>query len=556
MKKGIFSKGILLSLAFVLVAISLAACGGKNNASPSPSASPSGSAPASQSPSASPSGEPGKLEKVRVSLWERSNSPDGTNILDTVIIKKLQEEAKKEGLDVEYVVLPRSQEAEKNNLWMASGEGPDILLSYDVNSMQRWAEQGGLWELDELLEQYGQDYKALAEDALSQIGMYKGKRYALPAQRMSTSAGANMKIRKDWLDKLGLPIPQTVEELYTTLKAFKEQDPGGVGKNNVIPWALPAINQGAKGFFFGPMFAFGVNADGPGSEMYWPSGNFKDGEFHSPAMLEEAKNYFEFMNKVYKEGLLSKEFVTDVNSQQFEQHIVSGVAGFIDSNDTPWQLIEKTRQTVSDAVWVAVPAFERPDGSRVAPKSASYGLLNLVPKSSKNPEAAVKYINFLAKNKELVQSGIEGEHYKVENGLRVGIDAEKNKKEISWYIGDTNLITQGYMGDPTVEQMITMYADRPEKELMAEVLDGYYKGFQQYGVASPTIVAQRPVAEKNLANLTKFMYEAISKVVIANDFESEWAKVAEGWKKNGGEEYDKEIGAILTEMGYVSGFSK
>ena len=86
-------------------------------------------------------------------------------------------------------------------------------------------------------------------------GTYKGKRYAIPAMRMSTAAGSNMKIRQDWLDKISMKAPTTLDELYTVLKAFKEQDPGGVGKCNVVPWALPAISQGMKGFFFGPMWA-------------------------------------------------------------------------------------------------------------------------------------------------------------------------------------------------------------------------------------------------------------------------------------------------------------
>ena len=39
----------------------------------------------------------------------------------------------------------------------------------------------------------------------------------------------------DWLEKLGLEEPQTTEELYEVLKAFKTQDPNGNGKANEIP---------------------------------------------------------------------------------------------------------------------------------------------------------------------------------------------------------------------------------------------------------------------------------------------------------------------------------
>lgn len=43
-------------------------------------------------------------------------------------------------------------------------------------------------------------------------------------------------LNKTWLDNLGLTYPETVEELYTVLKAFKEQDANGNGDpNDEIP---------------------------------------------------------------------------------------------------------------------------------------------------------------------------------------------------------------------------------------------------------------------------------------------------------------------------------
>ncbi|THF82162.1 extracellular solute-binding protein [Cohnella fermenti] len=540
--KGSWHRSGQAAMALVLT-LSLGACaGGGNGGSPSGSDSASGSA--------SGSSEPGKLEKVRVSLWDRSNSPNGQKLTDTVIVKKLQEEARKEGLDVEYVVLPRSQESEKNSVWMASGSGPDIIITYDMNAMFKWAEQGGLWELDDLLDQYGPDIKSLIGPALDVAGTYKGKRYAIPAMRMSTAAASNMKIRQDWLDKLGLKAPTTLDELYETLKAFKEQDPGGVGKDNVVPWALPAISQGMKGFFFGPMWGAGVATDGPATEMYMPSGNFENGEFHSAVALEEGKEFFRFMNKLYKEGLISKEFVTDVNSQQFIQNYTSGVSGFMESNEDPWVVTKETRKSVPDATWVTLDPLVRPNGTQAMTMANVYGLLSLVPKSSPNPAAAIKYLNFLAKNITLVQGGIEGVHYKEEDGLFVAIDPAKNAEEIDWYFKDLNLLTQGYMGNPTKEQIKELYANESNPDEIADILDPYYRSFENYGKQGPLIDTPRPVSDKSVANITQFLYDALSKAVIAKDFDAEWENVVTGWKKNGGEEYDAEVTQSLVAMNW------
>ena len=42
-------------------------------------------------------------------------------------------------------------------------------------------------------------------------------------------------IRQDWLDELGLSMPETQDELVEVLKAFRDQDPNGNGIADEIP---------------------------------------------------------------------------------------------------------------------------------------------------------------------------------------------------------------------------------------------------------------------------------------------------------------------------------
>jgi len=44
-----------------------------------------------------------------------------------------------------------------------------------------------------------------------------------------------MWLYKPWVDKLGLEWPETTEDFYNVLKAFKEQDPNGNGKADEVP---------------------------------------------------------------------------------------------------------------------------------------------------------------------------------------------------------------------------------------------------------------------------------------------------------------------------------
>ncbi|NOU74742.1 extracellular solute-binding protein [Paenibacillus sp. LMG 31458] len=543
----VFKKGVLGSMAIVLMLSGFLVACSKNEGGSAATTSPSGS----NSPS--PSKEPEKPAKIRVSLWDRANAPEGQNLGNNPIIKYVIDETKKIGLDVEFVSLPRAQESEKLNVWMASGEAPDVILTYSMDTIFKYAEQGGLWELDSYLAKYP-DLIKNNKKALDQVGMYKGKRYAIPALKANTYAGPNMKIRKDWLDALGMKIPTTNEELYQVLKAFKEKDPGNVGKDKVIPWAIPAINQSMKAFFFGPMFGFGVNMDGPSNQFYAPDGNYKNGVFTSAVATPEGKAYYQRMNKLYKEGLISKEFVTDVSSQQFTQQVNSGVAGFVDSNDAPWTMTANTRKSVPTANWVPVEPFKRADGSQVMTVVGDYAMFVAVPKSSKNPDVVMKYLNWMVEPKNLatVQSGIEGVNWKNDGGVRVQIDPETNKKS-TWVSasGDLAIVQQGvapYNKEQLIKSVAATYPDDKQREEYANSYLTFYDIFKKFGKPNTVIDSPRPVAQKTVAAIEKHLYEGISKVIISTDFEKTYSEMVAGWERAGGKDYDKEISDAYKTM--------
>ena len=41
-------------------------------------------------------------------------------------------------------------------------------------------------------------------------------------------------VRADWLEKLDIDIPETIDRFYEMLKAFKEQDPDGNGQDDTF----------------------------------------------------------------------------------------------------------------------------------------------------------------------------------------------------------------------------------------------------------------------------------------------------------------------------------
>jgi putative aldouronate transport system substrate-binding protein len=123
------------------------------------------------------------------------------------------------------------------NLMLASGELPDI-LSYNLADLNSIAAQGALQPLNDLINTSAPNFKKFLNehpDVRKGITAPDGNIYAVPFVA-DGKASTGFYIRKDWLDKLNLQIPKTVDDYYQVLKAFKEKDPNGNGKPDEIPY--------------------------------------------------------------------------------------------------------------------------------------------------------------------------------------------------------------------------------------------------------------------------------------------------------------------------------
>ncbi|WP_135556827.1 extracellular solute-binding protein [Paenibacillus cymbidii] len=498
-----------------------------------------------------------KQVKLRVMIYDRGNAPDGMKLTEAPLIKWAQQQVKPLGIDLDFVPVPRGEAENKLNVWLASGEAPDIIFTYELNTLFKYAQQGGLWQLGELLDKYGPQIVKNNQKALEQAGNYEGKRYAIPALRANPAIGPALKIRQDWLDKLGLKAPETVDELYRVLKTFKEKDPGNVGKDKVVPMAFPAIG---KAFMYALSGGFGINPklQGNGTDMF--GGVWKDDRYISAIASEGGREMMKFLNKLYKEELIPREFGTDVNSLQFNQYIAQGVTGVVENNDSGWSLTDSTRRSVPEARWLPFGPLRSADGNAYAGGAADYGMLIMLPKASREEQAiaAVKYLNWMADPKiiKTLQSGIEGVHYQIDaDGITVPINVEKNKREIEWYAGpgDLEIIQQGQPAQ-NYEYYLKAGKKNPagvfDAEYYAKVTTQFMDMFIKNTPKTVVITDPRPFAQKNQAAIQKFLNESITKVIVAADPDKEYDIMIDGWKKLGGEEFDKEMTEAYKHAGY------
>lgn len=398
---------------------------------------------------------------LKVEIFDRGNAPAGYTITNSYLTNLVQERfGTPNNINVEFVPVPRSEETQKLNVLMASkSEVPDIVFTYDSGTFNRYAEQGGLTDLSGMLDEFAPNLKKfLGEDTLA-YGQYKGQQFAIPGRRLVLGKYAGY-VRQDWLDKLGLPVPQTTEELYDTLKAFKESDPGATG-GRVIPFGVSlaaAQYEPLLWSFIEPLTE---------EQRYTLTQQLGSSDY--PTLLPGFEDGLRFMNKLFNEGLMSKDFGLDKDKKQLWQDMQNGLVGFYteDAGELYFSAnggYENLQKNVPGAVMTPVDAFTNSEGKHAKPSYAPNAMYVMIPKSSKNAEAALKYLDWMASGTNLfdIQYGIENENFTLVDGVPVvKVDATQEAKDRIYNFGDIAIIVNGKFAGDDVKNESAYIAQTP-----------------------------------------------------------------------------------------------
>ncbi len=227
------------------------------------------------------------------------------------------------------------------NLMLAAGpqEWPDVISRGGVSKdmIETYGvDQGILIPLDDYLEEYMPNYfsRLHMNNAAASMTASDGKMYwigNLTAQNINHDG--TFFINKAWLDKLGLAIPTTVDELTEVLRAFRDNDPNGNGIKDEIPMSAAEIHHQTSGVY--THFAmFGV----PLTRWVYASIS-DDGQVVFPGYMEGFRPALEWLHMAYAEGLLDPEAMsqdsnawgTKVNADQV------GFTTYLRKINTAWQ---------------------------------------------------------------------------------------------------------------------------------------------------------------------------------------------------------------------------
>ncbi|HTG69378.1 MAG TPA: extracellular solute-binding protein [Candidatus Udaeobacter sp.] len=300
---------------------------------------------------------------------------------------------------------------------LASGNLPDVFMNNWLQfpgGPEKAIEQGYILPLNDVIDRYAPNFKRVLEENPEIDKMVKtdsGIYYAFPFIRSEEGKvyGGPI-IRKDWLDELGLPVPTTIDEWYTALKAFKEK------KGATAPLTLRTLFMGDRTAGFAG--AFGVMGN-----FYVEEGKVKYG-YLEPGY----RDYLTTMSKWYREGLLDKDFAI-LDLESVDKKMTSGTSGatvgwfsYIEkynlaaqSGDTAARYVAAPYPTLREG---EIPKFGQLDNAYAGTSSAA------IKATTKNLEAAVRWLDYgYSKEGSLLNTfGIEGVTYTMENGQPVYTD--------------------------------------------------------------------------------------------------------------------------------------
>ena len=348
------------------------------------------------------------------------------------------------GIKIEWMTAANENIQEKLNVILASGDLPDIIFTgvgmankYDKATEQSLGEQGLVIPLNEYLDTISVGYKKAFEkdeNLRDYITTPSGDIYSLPNVDGNIHVQYNLKcwMNTEWLDRLGLEMPETTEEFYQVLKAFKEQDANGNGDpNDEIPLSTVTSGAGTQvdGFLMNP---FQLTSD--------INGLYVDNGVVTYAPVQEGyKEGLLYLNKLYEEGLLNPESFTQdrVNQVNINEAGEECVIGCILAS-RPGYACDTSAAATSEKwkQYQPVPALTGPSGQCVSSWNPYCGYatgMTFITSSCKYPEEAFRLLDYLATEEMSYRSflGVEGVHWQKlpEDTDKVGVDGSKAKWE-------------------------------------------------------------------------------------------------------------------------------
>ena len=511
----------------------------------------------------------GKFTETRhitVEVFNRNNDggTDPTNNVWTDFIK--QQMLDKYNVEVEFVSVGRWTEADDIGNLLADKKAADVSYTYNYNTVISYAnmidENGNPGVID--LAPYLEEYKDYIPDLLKLLGgednLYYDKDPATGAVWMIEGVRADTArittfIRKDWLDKLELPLPTTEEEFHNALVAFRDNAELllGADADKMIPYTT-STDIGWRN----DLMSVSYVADDISDETLFVYG-YDDRHLLYPGYKEGIRT----LNKWYNEGLVWKDFGLYNDSTVEDDNMKAGYVGaFMHNWDYPFRNgddcinLNLQRNVGEDAMFVAIDCFQNDAGVTRKFMGAAVGSDRKIflPSTNDEPVASLLYINFISSEDTIkyLQTGLENTNYILhDDGAYEILPATGEWVKNSGNNIDYTMTCNGlYLGEATGATTALSYPGIPAEVVITANEFGKNNGRYPLHYNVGTIESETEVG----SSLTSKRDELLTKAVTASveEFDSVFDSYMDDYLNAGGQDIiDERIQKLADVYGII-----
>lgn len=449
-------------------------------------------------------------------MMSGDNTPSEDNLV-------LQEIEKRTGIKLVVNYVAGSDYNQKLNTMIASETLPDIFHA-DGQTGIDLRDAGKLCNIEELLEQYGQNALAELGDDLKRMPINQGDGI-YGVRNNSEGKIDNMVIRKDWLKAVGKEVPTNLEELYDVLYAFTYNDPDGNGVKDTYGLSVSLKNSQNWEHFFA---AYGI--------AYKKNYLMEDGTVTTYMKAPDYLEVIKYLRRLYHDGIMDPDFATLSNMQTFEK-LWNGEIGFY-----AWEAVGPTNNWYPSRYTFEVPEdpadlfaavhFEGKTGG--CRQYTSYIQPWVISATCADPAAAIRlldYIMYTEEGNELINYGVEGVMWE-------WVDEANGKlRRLGIYTDDaTHRAAGGYVYGNGWK------VNNAEIRLLNQFTRQLQADERAIATDYPYIIQMLETRSEYGTTLDNICQEAFANLIVCDDSELEslYAEYVQQWNDEGGLEFEEE----------------
>jgi len=306
---------------------------------------------------------------------------------------------------------------EKLSSLINSGQTPDLFFALpNQASYANYVKNEMMLPLDAYVTAEETPYLSalLGSDNFKNL-TFDGKHYFMPV--VCPQNNHMIVVRRDWMEKLNIEAPKTLEEFTAMLQKFTENDPDGNGKKDTYGMTASSTLD----WFVHFKTSYGVT---PG----WSKNS--EGKYQLDVFSDGYADYLSYLQNLYAKGYLKQEFYLGMDSDADEDFAAGRAGCYLTNNGMKIEQITDTLGAADPSASIdVIPVPSATAQGSFVGFGGYWGGWN-ISADAKEPMRLIQMLDYISspEGQMLMTYGIEGVHYTVQDGNFVPNIAERQEE--------------------------------------------------------------------------------------------------------------------------------